>query len=174
MPAPYVAVIGPADATAEESRIAEEVGRRLAQAGAVVVSGGLGGVMRAACRGASVAGGVTVGLLPGKDRAGGNEHLAVTLPTGLGELRNGLVVNVSDAVIAVGGGWGTLSEIALAMRSGTPVITIRSWKVASPSMPGLSLDESESPEDAVDRSLAALGWAGRTDSQEGPRSAPEA
>jgi uncharacterized protein (TIGR00725 family) len=90
------------------------------------------GVMEAACRGASERGGLTVGILPGRDRAGANAYLTVALPTGLGELRNGLVVATSEAVIAVGGSWGTLSEIALAMRTGKPTIVLGGWTIQDP------------------------------------------
>jgi uncharacterized protein (TIGR00725 family) len=109
---------------------AEEVGRRLALAGAVVVTGGLGGVMAAASRGAQLAGGRTVGVLPGRDRAAANEWVEVALPTGLAEMRNALVVGAADAVIAVGGSWGTLSEIALARRTGRTVIGLGTWTIA--------------------------------------------
>jgi uncharacterized protein (TIGR00725 family) len=105
------------------------VGRLLGSRGAVVVTGGLGGVMAAACRGASSVGGLTVGLLPGLDRAAANEWVSVAVPTGLGELRNGLVVRAADAVIAVGGGYGTLSEIALALKAGKRVVGIGSWEI---------------------------------------------
>jgi uncharacterized protein (TIGR00725 family) len=105
----YVAVVGPGEASAEEVADAEAVGRGLANAGATLVCGGLGGVMEAACRGASQAGGVTVGILPGLDREAANEWVTVAIPTGLGELRNGLIVRAADSVIAVGGAHGTLS-----------------------------------------------------------------
>ena len=107
--APYIGVIGTGepDRTAEET--AEEVGRLLAERGAVLICGGLGGVMEAACRGARSAGGVTVGILPGTDRRHGNAYLDVALPTGMGELRNALIVRASDVLIAVAGGFGTLS-----------------------------------------------------------------
>ena len=124
-----MAVVGPGDASEEEIAAAEAVGRGLARSGAVLVCGGLGGVMAAASRGAAEAGGTTVGILPGTDRAAGNEWLSVAIPTGLGELRNGLVVRASDAVIAVGGAYGTLSEIALALKTGTPVIGLNSWDI---------------------------------------------
>jgi uncharacterized protein (TIGR00725 family) len=126
---PYVAVIGPGDASPNEVATAEEVGRRLAQAGAVVVCGGLGGVMAAACRGAAAAEGVTIGILPGDDRDAANEWVGVALPTGMGELRNGLVVRAADAIIAVGGAYGTLSEVALALKTGVPVIGLESWPI---------------------------------------------
>lgn len=125
----YVAVVGPGEASADEEEAAEAVGRGLAQAGAVVVTGGLGGVMAAACRGAAGAGGLTVGLLPGDDRDAANAWVTVALPTGIGELRNGLVVRTADAVIAVGGAYGTLSEIALALKAGTPVVGLGTWAI---------------------------------------------
>ena len=125
----YVAVVGPGDASPDECELAEEVGRRLAEAGARLVCGGLGGVMEAACRGAARGGGVAIGILPGTDRAAANEWVTVALPTGLGELRNGLVVRAADAVIAVGGSYGTLSEVALALKIGVPVIGVGTWEI---------------------------------------------
>jgi hypothetical protein len=145
--APYVAVVGPGDATADQERDAETVGRGLAAAGAVVVCGGLGGVMAAACRGAHAAGGVTVGLLPGHDRSAGNAWLTIAIPTGMGELRNGLVVRASDAVVAVAGGFGTLSEIALALKLGRPVVGLGTWDIAAP------VARVDDPEAAVRRVL---------------------
>jgi uncharacterized protein (TIGR00725 family) len=124
---PYVAVIGPSVATDEEAARAEEIGRMLAAEGAVVVCGGLGGVMEAVSRGATGAGGTVLGILPGADRSEANEHVTVVLATGMGEMRNTLVVRAADTVIAVGGAYGTLSEIAFALRTGVPVIGIGSW-----------------------------------------------
>lgn len=126
---PYVAVIGPSDATSQQTRTAEAIGHGLADGGAIVVCGGLGGVMAAACHGASAAAGVTVGLLPGADRTSANEWVQIALPTGIGELRNGLLVRAADAVIAVGGAYGTLSEIAFALRAGVPVIGLDTWEI---------------------------------------------
>jgi uncharacterized protein (TIGR00725 family) len=123
----YVAVIGPGDATPDEGARAEEVGQLLAERGAVVVCGGLGGVMEAVARGARAAGGTVVGILPGTARSDANEHVTVAIATGMGEMRNALVVRSADAVIAVGGAYGTLSEIALALRAGLPVIGIGTW-----------------------------------------------
>jgi hypothetical protein len=122
----YAAVVGPGDV---ESPAAEAVGAGLAELGCVVVCGGLGGVMAAACRGARSRGGVTVGLLPGDDRAEGNEWLSVALATGLGELRNGLVVRAADVVVAIGESPGTLSEIGFALKLGRPVIGIGTFSV---------------------------------------------
>ena len=127
---PYVAVIGPGEATAAELALAEEVGAGLAGAGAVVVTGGLGGVMEAACRGARSRRGTTVGLLPGDDRTAATGWVDVAIATGLGELRNGLIVRAVDALVAVGGGTGTLSEIALALKHGKPVVGLGTWDVA--------------------------------------------
>jgi hypothetical protein len=126
---PYVAVVGPGDASQDELEAAKEVGRGLADADAIVVCGGLGGVMAAACHGAACAGGQSVGLLPGPDRSAANQWVTVALPTGLGELRNGLVIRAADAVIAIGGGYGTLSEVALALKAGVPVIGLESWPI---------------------------------------------
>ena len=125
----YVAVVGPGEATSTELAVAEEVGRLLAEAGAVVVTGGLGGVMQAAARGAWEAGGLTVGLLPGEDRSAANPYLAVAIPTGLGEARDALVVRAADALVAVGRGHGTLAEIALALKAGTPVVGVDTWDI---------------------------------------------
>jgi uncharacterized protein (TIGR00725 family) len=101
----------------------------VAERGAVLVCGGLGGAMEAACRGARAAGGTTVGILPGSERADANPYVDIALPTGLGEGRNALVVRTADALIAVGGGYGTLSEIALALRHGKPVIGVDTWDI---------------------------------------------
>lgn len=128
--APYVAVVGAGgDVAPEVLAIAEAVGAELARRGAVVVTGGLGGVMEAACRGARRGGATTLGILPGDDRAAANPFVAVAVATGLGELRNGLVVRSADALIAIAGGHGTLSEIALALKAGKRVIAIGSWEI---------------------------------------------
>ncbi|WP_122818925.1 LOG family protein [Nocardioides pantholopis] len=124
----YVAVVGPADgARPVDLARAAEVGRLLAEQGAVVLTGGHHGVMDAAARGATQAGGEAIGLLPGSDRAAGSPHHTHLLPTGLGELRNGLLVRAADAVLAVGCSWGTLSEIALARRTGVPLVLLEPW-----------------------------------------------
>jgi uncharacterized protein (TIGR00725 family) len=126
---PYVAVVGSGDADPGELQTAEEAGLALARAGAVIVCGGLGGVMAAACRGARAAEGITLGILPGTDRSSANQWVTIAVPTGLGELRNGLVVRAADVVIAIGGGPGTLSEIALALKSGVPVLGLDTWEI---------------------------------------------
>jgi len=119
---PIIAVIGGSTCTTEEAAVAEETGRLLAQRGAILVCGGLGGVMEAAARGAQTNGGTTVGILPGPDPAAANAYIGIPLATGLGEMRNFLIVRTAHALIAIGGGVGTLSEIALAQRIGKPVV----------------------------------------------------
>lgn len=126
---PYVAVVGPGQASAPELQAAEEVGAGLAAAGVVVVTGGLGGVMEAASRGARSRQGMTLGILPGEDREAANGWVEIAVATGLGELRNGLVVRAADALVAIGGGHGTLSEVALALKLGRPVVGLGTWDV---------------------------------------------
>ena len=130
--APLIAVCGASAATSAEIRVAEAVGRLLATRGAVVVCGGLGGVMEGVCRGAAGAGGLTVGLLPGDDPGAANPAVSLALATGLGELRNGLIARACRGMIAIGGGYGTLSEVAFMLRLGRPVCAVASWKLVSP------------------------------------------
>ena len=144
-----VSVVGGAQCTSQEAYWAEDTGRRLALAGVGVVCGGKGGVMEAACRGAWQAGGLTVGLLPGEQAGEGNDYLTVELPTGLGEARNVLVVRAGEAVIAIGSGLGTLSEIAHALRLGKPVVALGSWQAISPDGAPLPVLRAESPAEAV-------------------------
>ena len=127
----HVGVSGPSHAGDDDVRVARELGGGLARRGHVVVCGGLGGVMGAVARGADEARGVVVGLLPGDDRRAADPHVTVAVPTGLGELRNGLLVRSSDVLVSVGGSWGTLSEVALAVRTGVPVIAIGGWRVTA-------------------------------------------
>src|SRR6185312_15422009 len=141
-----VAVCGASEATATQLDAAREVGRLLAGAGAVVINGGLSGVAAAASEGASQAGGIVVGLLPGTDRAAADPHLSISLPTGMGQARNVLIVAAAESVIAIGQGWGTLSEIAVARRLGRPVVALDSWNVEG-------LDAVGSAREAVRRAL---------------------
>jgi uncharacterized protein (TIGR00725 family) len=154
---PYIAVVGAGSASAAEERAAEAVGRGLGTAGVVVVCGGRGGVMEAACRGAKAAGGTTVGILPGTRRADANAYVDVAIATGLGELRNGLIVRAADALVAVGGEFGTLSEIALALKAGMPVVGLAAWELSRAGQPVDAIVRARSPEDAVARVLAACG-----------------
>jgi uncharacterized protein (TIGR00725 family) len=145
----YVAVVGPGEASAQEDEAAEAIGAGLAEAGAVVVTGGLGGVMEAACRGARSKRGHTLGILPGDDREAANGWVELAVATGMGELRNGLVVRASDAVVAVGGGHGTLSEIALALKLGRGVVGLGTWEVHG-------VEHVSTASEAVDRIAALL------------------
>jgi hypothetical protein len=153
MRTPYIAVCGPGVANARESAWAEEIGRRLAEAEAIVVCGGISGVMDDVARGAATAGGTVVGILPGPDRAGASVHLTVSVPTGMGETRNALVVRAADAVIAVAGEWGTLSEIALALKMGRPVVGLGTWELAKAGTPVEGIVRAATPEEAVDRAV---------------------
>lgn len=146
---PYVAVIGASSATERDLADAEEVGRELARRGAVVVCGGRGGVMAAASKGAASAGGTVLGILPGLDRSDANEWVTVSIPTGFGELRNGLVVRAAEVMIAIGGAYGTLSEIALGLQAGLRVFGLHTWEIDG-------IEPLGSPREAVERALAAI------------------
>jgi uncharacterized protein (TIGR00725 family) len=146
MPRKYVAVCGASEATRSQLEAAREVGKLLADSGAIVINGGLGGVSGAASEGAAGAGGTVVGLLPGTDREGANPHLTIALPTGMGQARNVLIVTAAESVIAIGEGWGTLSEIAIARRLGRSVTSLDSWSVKG-------LDSVRTPAEAVKRAL---------------------
>jgi uncharacterized protein (TIGR00725 family) len=149
-----IAVCGPGEPDAGPLALAdaEAAGRAIAQAGATLICGGLGGAMEAACRGAAQAGGVTVGLLPGEDHGAANRWVTVPLATGIGELRNGLIVRAAQAVVAIHGGWGTLSEVALARKIGRPVVAVGDWA---------PLAEVERAPDGASAATRALELAGR-------------
>ena len=148
---PQIAVIGGGASRAEELRAAEAVGRELGRAGAGLVCGGLGGVMAAACRGAFAEGGLTIGLLPGEDRSAANPWVVAALPTGLGHLRNFLVVQAADAVVALPGASGTLSEAAMARTLGRPLVVLGASPAAE--IPGAI--PATDPESAVSFALRA-------------------
>ncbi len=154
----YVAVVGAGACDARTEGIAEQVGRQLAKAGAVLVCGGLGGVMQAACRGARSERGTTIGVLPTDDRESANPHVEVAIATGLGEFRNALIVRTSDAVIAIGGEFGTLSEIALALKMGKPVVGINTWELVKDGKTSGAIVRAGSAEDAV-RTAIRLGFS---------------
>ncbi len=151
-----IAVIGTGDgASAELESLAEAVGRELGTAGAVLVCGGKGGVMAAAARGASEAGGLTIGVLPDATDATANPWIAIPIPTGIGYARNAIVARAAHAVIAIGGAYGTLSEIAFALNFGTPVIGLRTWQVADHAgSPDTGIEYVDEPHAAVARALA--------------------
>jgi hypothetical protein len=150
----YVAVSGGGEADDAACRQAEEVGMELARLGAVVVTGGLGGAMAAACRGAKSGGGTTIGILPSDDRAEANAWVDVAVPTGLGEGRNALIVRAADAVVAVAGEFGTLSEIALALRLGKPVIGLETWELARDGQPVQAIVAAATAAEAAETAVA--------------------
>lgn len=152
----YITVIGAGAGDTATDAHAEEVGRGVARAGAVLVCGGMGGVMAAACRGAREEGGTTIGILPGLSRADANPHLDYSICTGVGHARNLAVAASGDAVIAVGGEFGTLSEIGLALKAGRPVVLLGSWEVRREGRVPDGIAVATTPQEAVDRALAAI------------------
>ena len=146
----FVAVIGGSQASARELTLAEEVGRLLADRKAVLVCGGLGGIMEAACRGARTGGGITVGILPGEKREAANPYVQIPVVTGIGYARNVAVVRSAQAVIAVGGSYGTLSEIAHARQGGIPVIGLSTWSLSRNGQEDKSIVPTATAAEAVD------------------------
>jgi uncharacterized protein (TIGR00725 family) len=141
-----IGVIGASVCRTEVRKKAERVGKAIASKGAVLVCGGLGGVMSATCKGAARAGGTTIGILPGRNPSSANDYVTYAVATGMGEARNAIIVNTADAIVAVSGGYGTLSELAFALRAGVPVAGIGTWQ----------LDESIA---VIDDPEAAVEWA---------------
>ena len=154
MRGPIIAVVGGSVPTKEEEATAEAVGRALAESGAVLICGGLGGVMEAACRGASSEGGVTIGILPGDSRQAANPYVQVPIVTGIGYARNVAVVKSAQAVIAIGGSYGTLSEIGHALQGGIPVISLNTWSLVKNGQPDNSIIHAQNPVEAVDKALS--------------------
>ncbi len=144
-----VSVIGGSEVTPSEEALAEEVGRLLAEAGFGIACGGRGGVMAAACRGAKSAGGLTVGILPGVSPEDANRWVDVAIPTGMGEARNVLVVSSGDAVIAIGGEYGTFSEIGFALKMGKRVVGLSTWRFCRDGIPAAGVIYASSPSEAV-------------------------
>jgi uncharacterized protein (TIGR00725 family) len=149
-----VGVCGAGHCDTALAALAEAVGRQLATAGVALVCGGLGGVMAAACRGARAAGGITIGILPGADTADANPHVLVPIATALGEARNALIVRTADVVIAIGGEYGTLSEIALARKIGRVVIGLQTWDLGRDAAGEPHIVAVATAEDAVAEALA--------------------
>ncbi len=161
---PVVAVIGAGDAPPEQARIARRIGRMLAEAGVTLVTGGRGGVMEAASRGAALSGGLVIGILPGGNASETppNPYVQVPIYTGIGEARNAVVVRSAGAVIAIGGGYGTLAEIGFALKAGRHVILMGSWEVRPPApAPGFDalLRTAQTPQEAVALAVALAGAA---------------
>jgi hypothetical protein len=150
----FIAVIGGSQPSSEEAKLAEAVGRELAKRGAILVCGGLGGIMEAACKGASSEGGITVGILPGDSRQAANPYVQIPIVTGIGYARNVAVVRTAQAVIAIGGNYGTLSEISHALQSGIPVIGLNTWTLSKNDRQDNSIIIVQSPTEAVNKALS--------------------
>lgn len=146
----FVGVIGAGKCSNEMKQMAEEVGHGIASEGAVLVCGGLGGVMEAAARGAKKKGGMTIGILPGSDKSDANDYIDIPIPTGIGQARNMVVVNSSDVVIALPGKFGTLSEMAFAMKLGKPLVSLSAWNIDD-NIPG-----AETPKEAVEMAFKLI------------------
>jgi len=149
----FIAVIGGSEPSTKEAQMAEEVGRELARRDAILVCGGLGGVMEAACRGAQSEGGLTIGILPGESQQAANPYVQIPIVTGMGYARNLAVVKSSQAVIAIGGSYGTLSEISHALQSGIPVIGLNTWSLSQSGQQDNSIILAQNPAEAVDKAL---------------------
>lgn len=150
----FIAVIGGSECSPQEAELAEEVGRELARQGAILVCGGMGGIMAAACKGATSQGGLTIGILPGNSRQQANLHVQIPIVTDLGEARNVIVIKSAQAVIAISGSYGTLSEIAHALRAGIPVIGLNTWSLSKNGQPDNSIILAQNPTEAVKKALS--------------------
>ena len=152
----FVAIIGGSQCTSQEAKLAKEVGRDLAKRGVILVCGGLGGIMEAACKGASLEGGLTIGILPGSNRQAANPYVQIPIVTNLGEARNVVIVKSAEAVIAIGGGYGTLSEIGHALRNGLPIVGLNTWRLSRNDQPNTSIIYVQNPIEAVDMALSLI------------------
>ncbi|MFC1991975.1 TIGR00725 family protein [Chloroflexota bacterium] len=149
-----IAVIGGGQPSPEEIRLAEEVGRGIARQGAILICGGLGGVMEAACQGASLEGGMTIGILPGESTRAANPFVQIPIVTGVGSARNMAVVKSAQAVIAIGGSYGTLSEIAHARQGDIPVIGLNTWSLSRNGQQDNSIIPAQNPAEAVEKAIS--------------------
>ena len=151
-----IGVIGAGEPTPEIYSLAETVGKELGKRGVTLVCGGLGGVMEAACRGAKKAGGTTIGVLPGNDKSSANPWVDVTIPTGMGHSRNVIIVKTAEVIIAVGGAYGTLSEIGHSLAEQVPVVGLKTWEIFREGQKDKSITIAESPADAVEKAMNML------------------
>ena len=149
-----VAVVGSAACDEAVAALAQAVGQEIGRRGAVLVCGGRGGVMEAACQGAKAQGGITIGILPGTDRREANRYVDIPVVTGLGDARNAVIVRSADAVIAVSGGYGTLSEIGLALKMGRPVVGLGTWELSKQGRPVVAIIRADTPVQAVEAAIA--------------------
>ena len=152
----FIAVIGSGDCSPQEARLAEDTGREIARHGTVLVCGGLGGVMEAACRGATLAGGLTIGILPGDSRRSANPYVQIPIVTNLGEARNVILVKTAQAVIAIGGGYGTLSEIGHALKNNIPVVGLNTWQLFRDGILEAAIITAKDPADAVHKAISLI------------------
>ena len=151
-----ISVIGGGECSPEDAALAEEVGREVARRGAILVCGGLGGIMEAACKGAAAEGGITVGILPGQTRQTANPYVQIPIVTGMGYARNVAVVKTAHAIIAIDGSYGTLSEIGHALQDNIPVIGLNTWSICKDGKPDSSIIIAGSPAEAVGRAMSLI------------------
>ena len=151
-----IAVIGTRKPSPEEGQLAQEVGRELAKNGIALICGGLGGVMAEACRGACAEGGLTIGVIPGDDRKSANPHERIPIVTGIGYARNVIIIRSAQAVIAVGGGYGTLTDIGYALDAGIPVIGLKTWKISRNNQVDKSIIRADNAKQAVSKALKLI------------------
>ena len=149
----FIAVIGGSQCSPQEAELAEAVGREIARKGATLVCGGLDGVMEAACKGAQSEGGITIGILPGDKRQLANPYVDIPIVTSIGYARNIIVVKSAQAVIAIGGSYGTLSEISHALQSNIPVIGLNTWSLSRNGQQDNSIILAQNPTEAVNKAL---------------------
>jgi uncharacterized protein (TIGR00725 family) len=161
-----IAVIGRGQCCVEEAVIAEQVGREIARRGATLVCGGLGGIMAAACKGANAEGGMTIGILPGNELSAANKDVKLPIATGLGHARNFMVVQAAQAVIAIGGEYGTLSEIAIALKQHIPVIGLNTWSLMKKGKIDNSIMLADDAGDAVAKAIKYAGKATKEEKDE--------
>ncbi len=152
----FIGVIGGSEVNAQVANIAEEVGREIARKGAILVCGGMGGVMEAACKGASDEGGLTIGILPGDSRKAANRYVKIPIVTGIGYARNVAVVKTSQAVIAIDGSYGTLTEIGYALQAKIPVIGLDTWALSIDGQKDTNIIRAKGAKDAVDKAMALV------------------
>ncbi len=150
-----IAVIGGSKCSLKTAKMAEEVGQELAMHGATLLCGGLGGVMEAACKGAREAGGQTIGILPGNNATAANQYVQIPIVTGMGEMRNVIIIKSAQVVIAIDGEFGTLSEIGHALKNKVPVIGLNTWELSKQGKAKESVIIAKNAKDAVEKALAA-------------------
>lgn len=151
-----IGVIGASSCSKEEEKIAQEVGEEIAKTGGILICGGLGGVMEAACRGAKKYQGLTIGILPGTNKNEANNYVDVPILTGLSEARNIIIIRTSEVVIAVGGEYGTLSEIAFALKLKVPVIGINTYRLFKEDKEQNKIIRAKEAKDAVQKALQLI------------------